>query len=158
MTRQGSGKVLLAVVLLFGCGTQETERPVRDETEAEVGAFLESYMDAISARDADLIRRSLVDGGRFVWLEDGEVRYRAPDDLLSSLAQFPPSSPIRTDLNDVMVVRIGETGAHAWAGFRTTVGEGAGAFTFGGAISFVLERHDDSWALVGGHTSAPRPR
>jgi hypothetical protein len=115
-------------------------------------------VSAISARDAEEIRASLVEDGRFVWVEDGEVRYRALDDLLSSLGQFPPSSPIQTDLSDIVVVPIGDTGAYAWARFQTTVGEGAGAFTFGGAISFVLERGEDSWKLVGGHTSSPRPR
>lgn len=158
MTPRGRAHVLLTALFLLGCGPDEPEGPSRDEIEAEVGAFLVRYIDAISARNADQIRGSIVGDGRFVWLEDGEVRYRALDDLLSSLDQFPSDTPIRTDLSDMAVVPLGDTSAHAWAQFRTTVGEGAGSFAFAGAISFVLERRDGSWTLVGGHTSAPRPR
>lgn len=158
MTSQRRAHLLLASLLLAGCTSEQPEQSARPEIGADVERFLENYMAAISARDFDHIRLSLVEDGRFVWVEDGEVRYRALGDLLSSLEQFPPNSPIRTELTDMVAVPVGDTGAHAWAQFQTTVGEGPGGFTFGGAISFVLERRSDAWKLVGGHTSAPRPR
>lgn len=158
MTWPRRGHLLLASLLVVGCTAQQPERSARAELDADVGRFLEDYMAAISARDVDKIRFSLVEDGRFVWMEDGEVRYRALGDLLSSLEQFPQNSPIRTELTDMVAVPIGDTGAHAWAQFQTTVGEGPSGFTFGGAISFVLERRSGAWKLVGGHTSAPRSR
>lgn len=157
MILRGGSPIALAIGVLLGCSGQVAEHPTRD-IGAEVETFLASYMDAISARDTALIRQSLADDDRFAWLEDGEVRYRRSTDLLLGLDQLPPGSVIRTDLHDLQVVPVGEVGAHAWAQFQTTVGEGVSAFAFGGAISFVLERRGDSWMLIGGHTSAPRPR
>lgn len=124
----------------------------------EVASFLDEYLAAIDARDSDVIGRAYLDDGRFVWIEDGEVRYRNADEILASLGTFPAGSAIRTELSDLAVVPVGGTGAHAWATFSTTVGTGPGSFSFGGAISFVLEREGGSWKLVGGHTSSPTGR
>jgi ketosteroid isomerase-like protein len=121
----------------------------------EVAAFLDGYLAAISSRDAARIREAYVTDDRFVWIEDGKVRYRRVEEVLSSLANFPPDSPIRTELADLSVVPVGPGAAHAWASFKTTIGEGSKAFTFGGAISFVLERDGSRWRVVSGHTSSP---
>lgn len=124
----------------------------------EVASFLNEYLAAVDARDSDIIGRAYADDGRCVWIDDGEVRYRSADEILTSLDSFPASSAIRTELSDLVVVPVGGAGAHAWATFSTTVGTGPGSFSFGGAISFVLERENDSWKLVGGHTSSPTVR
>lgn len=147
-------RILLVGLIALGC----SEPPDQPIVEGEVRIFLEQYMEALSARDADRIRAVLVEDGRFAWVEDGEVRYRSATDLLAGLQQFPPDTDLRTVLSDLVVVPVGETGAHAWARFRTTIGEGPDGFSFGGAISFVLERQTGSWKLVGGHTSAPGSR
>lgn len=166
-----------AVLLLAGCGDapgsagdregssvgRGREAPAGERgastpegLQADVRNFLDDYMEAIGARDSVRVRAALVDDGRFAWIEDGEVRYRSADELLAGLAQLLPGSAIETELMDVTVVPFGDDGAHAWATHRTTFGEGADAFSFGGAISFVLERSGDSWVVLGGHTSSPR--
>jgi len=65
---------------------------------------------------------------------------------------------METELEGLEVVRLGTTGAHAWASFTTSVGVEAGECGFGGMISFLLERVNDVWRLVGGHVSSPRSR
>ena len=152
MTLKRRPHALLMAVALCGCAEPAEQAPV----SGEVGRFIDGYMEAISTRDADGVRSAVVEDGRFAWVEDGEVRYRGVADLLVGLEQFPAESRIRTELTDLVVVPVGETGAHAWARFQTTIGEGPSGFSFGGAISFVLERRDGAWRLVGGHTSAPR--
>ena len=124
----------------------------------EVETFLQQYMDAAASGDADAIRDTLVDDGRFAWVEDGAVRYRSAEEVLKGLASLPPNAEITTELKDLEVVAAGTSGAHAWGTFTTTLGSGEQAFSFGGAISFVLERTEDGWKLVGGHTSSPRGR
>ncbi|TVP45862.1 MAG: hypothetical protein EA350_08205 [Gemmatimonadales bacterium] len=128
-----------------------------DETAAEVAAFLDQYLAAMDARDADFIRAASVDDGRFVWIEDGEVRYRSAEEILAGLNAFPADVVLRTELSNLEVVPLGGGGAHAWAAFTTMVGTGAGSFSFGGAINLVVERGAGSWKLVGGHTSSPAP-
>lgn len=147
------------LLMLFGaCTSPDPDSPPRFDPAEEVAGFLEDYLAAIDAGDTARISRAYVADGRFVWIEDGGVRYRSPDEILASLAAFPSESSIRTELSGLTVVPLGVSGAHAWATFTTTVGGGAGSFSFGGAISFVLEKVDGSWQLVGGHTSSPTGR
>jgi ketosteroid isomerase-like protein len=162
----GPRSILVGLVILFAstaCASPDPEAGTGSATQpspemtAEVAAFLDAYLSAIDARDADFIRGAYVDDGRFVWIEDGEVRYRGAEEILASLNAFPAGGAIRTELSGLEVVALGGNGAHAWATFTTTVGSGPGSFSFGGAISFVLERAGDSWRLAGGHTSSPGP-
>jgi len=145
------------LILSAACTSPDPSSSSGVDPANEVASFLNEYLAAIDARDSD-IGRAYVDDGRFVWIEDGEVRYRSADEILASLGSFPASSAIRTELSDLVVVPLGGAGAHAWATFSTTVGTGPGRFSFGGAISFVLERENGSWKLVGGHTSSPTGR
>lgn len=148
----------IGLLVVVGCsapGSGAVSDP--DPTEG-VAAFLEDYLNAIDDRDTVRLRDAYVDDGRFVWIEDGEARYHSADEIMASLASFPADSRIRTELSDLSVVPVGESAAHAWAAFTTSVGSGPGSFSFSGAISFVVERIDGSWTLVGGHTSSPRPR
>lgn len=146
------------LILFTACTASDPDSSSSVDTADEVAAFLEEYLAAVDARDATVIGRSYVADDRFVWIEDGEVRYRSAEEILASLSAFPAGSAIRTELSDLVVVPLGVTGAHAWATFTTTVGTGPGSFAFGGAISFVLERGDGSWRLAGGHTSSPTGR
>jgi hypothetical protein len=145
-----------ALAVLAGCGPPPA-RPSPDAAlTAEVAAFLEDYLSAVDGRDTDRIRSALVGDGRFVWIEDGEVRYRGPAELVAGIEAFPLDTPIRTELVDLAVVPVGATAAHAWGTFTTAVGTGPGSFSFGGAISVLVERIDGLWMLIGGHTSSPR--
>lgn len=42
--------------------------------------------------------------------------------------------------------------------YATTIGTAPSGFSFGGAITFVLERQDGGWKIVAGHTSSPARR
>jgi hypothetical protein len=136
---------------------QQAPAPAPGVTE-DVAAFLTDYLAAIGTRDATKIRAAYVADDRFVWIEDGKVRYRRADEVIAGLAMFPAGSAIRTELKDLTVVPVSQSAAHAWATFRTSVGEGVSGFTFGGAISLTLARHGASWKVVGGHTSSPGRR
>jgi hypothetical protein len=151
--------LVAAALLVVGCTPMRyPAAPAPVVSEQEVSAFLTGYLAAIGSRDATGIRAALVAGDRLTWIEDGKVSYRSADAVIAGLAAFPAGTALRTELVDLEVVPVGQSGAHAWAMFRTTVGEGAAAFSFGGAISFMLERDANSWKIVGGHTSSPRRR
>lgn len=146
-----------AVLLIPACSPAEREPTSGLNLEEEVTSFLNAYLAAMQERDSTTIRAAYVDDGRFVWIEDGEVRYRTGEEVLRSLGTFPAGASIRTDLKDLTIIPVGGEGAHAWASFTTSVGSGPGSFSFGGIISFVLESDGTSWKLIGGHTSSPRP-
>jgi len=160
---RGTGLVAFAVslsLMALGCGGADEATPPRTAGDlgAEVEIFLASYFDAIGARDAETLRSQVADSTRYTWAEDGEVRYRSVDGMLEGLATFPPDVPIHTDLSDLTVAQVGTDGAYATASFVTRIGEGPDSFTFGGFITFVLERHNETWRIVGGHVSSPRQR
>jgi len=122
---------------------------------ADVEAFLQAYMGAIASRDTAALRTQLAAPPRYSWAENGAVRYRSVDDVIEGLQSFPADTPIETDLSQLDVVRIGVDGAYASAAFETRVGEGAGAFAFGGLMTIALEREGQTWRIVGGHVSSP---
>ena len=154
-----SALVFCTAALLTACAPLPPAAPSSSANlKSEVAAFLDDYVSAVGSRDAARIRNAYVTDDRFVWIEDGKVRYRKVDEVLASLSTFPPAATIRTELKDVSVVAVGPSAAHAWATFRTSVNQGQSGFAFGGAISFVLERQGTSWKVVGGHTSSPGQR
>lgn len=150
--------IAVAASLLTACAHHPPAPTAPPNLKGEVAAFLDGYFAAVGSRDEAKIRQSYVADDRFAWVEDGKVRYRRVEDVLTSLASFPPGTPIRTELSDLAVAPVGNSGAHAWASFRTTVGAGSSAFSFGGAITLVLERDANRWRVVGGHTSSPSRR
>lgn len=144
-------------LLFSACSPAANDAPERtDDLAGEVGETLDRYLTAVSERDAAALRELYAEAARFIWIEDGAVRYRSAADVLEGLAAFPPDTPMVTELTELSVVGLGESGAHAWCRFTTTVGEGPGAFSFGGVMSLVLERRGGAWRIVGGHTSSPR--
>jgi hypothetical protein len=151
-----SAAAAATLALLASCGPPGAQPSPDGGLTAEVGAFLEDYLSAMDARDTDRVRSAVVGDGRFVWIEDGDVRYRGTAELVAGLEAFPLDAPIRTELGDLSVAPVGATAAHAWGTFTTSVGTGPGSFSFAGAISVVVERHGGSWRMVGGHTSSPR--
>lgn len=143
---------ILLVTLTASCDSAPPRAPLAD-LRSEVSAVVGRYAAAVEARDSATLREVFVDDDRLVWLEQGEVRYRSVDDMLSSLASFPPETSLVTRLEGLEVVPAGTSSAHAWARFETTVGEGPESFSFDGVLSLVLERTERGWRVVGGHRS-----
>lgn len=128
-----------------------------EAVEAAVTDQVRRYLAAVEERDTAAVRATLGPSERFIWIEDGEPRYPSVDALLEGLSSFPPGASVQTLMPDLHVHPVGEDVAHVWGPFATTVGVEPGAFTFRGAISFLLERRADGWRIVAGHTSsAPR--
>jgi ketosteroid isomerase-like protein len=149
-----------AIAALAACqppGEPVAERGDREDTVAEVGAFLESYRGALDSRDTLALSDLYVDDGRFIWLEDGEVRYRSAADVARSLSALPDGMSLRTEYDETSVQPVGARGASASMRFLTTMGEGSSAFEFGGVISMTLERGPQGWRIVAGHTSTMSP-
>ena len=152
-------KVFTVGVLLgvLGCGgIEEAGQPLSDTIEDEVASFLESYLLALETRNVDLLQTMYADDGRFEWIEDGEIRYRSPDDVLAALAELPSDASIRTEYDGREITPVGDAGARVSTQFRTVLGEGPSAFEWGGMMTMVLEKGPTGWRIVGGHTSSPR--
>ena len=150
--------MVVPLVLLAACAATSPREPPPQDLKVEVTTFIERYLKAIEARNESAIRGSYVADDRFAWIEEGRVRYRTSSEVIAGLATLPVGTPIRTELKDLTVARVGQTGAHAWASFATTIGSPPSGFTFGGAISMTLEKEGGAWRIVGGHSSSPTRR
>lgn len=150
--------VLGGTLLCGSCAVERAEDPVPGDVaveEAAVRQTIDRYLLAISRRDSTAISAVLPSDGVVTWIENGAVRYRSRDALLAGLASLPPGAVIDTRFDSVHVDLLGDSAAHAWGGFETSVTVGEGGYSYGGALSFIMRKDADSWHLVGGHASSP---
>lgn len=151
--------VVPLLLALSACSTsQRVEHAMNTQLiDSEVRLFLKQYLQTLEGGDEEAIRRLYVDDERFMWFSDGAVSYRSPDDVLNGLNRFA-SIKFHTDISDVEVVPLTPAYATASTGFSTELEiPGAENYTFGGVITFLLERDEASgrWAVLRGHTSTP---
>lgn len=149
---------ICGMLVFVGCESTAREgQGTSPGIESEVTAFLESYRSALDRRDGALLATLYVSDGRFEWLEDGSVRYRAAEEIIASLASFPAGMRLVTDYDQTSIRHVGRDGASVTTAFRTTIGEADTAFEFSGVISMSLERGPSGWQIVSGHTSTADP-
>lgn len=154
-----SWTLLSAVVFATGCmiRAEPDGPPAGTDLQSELSAFLAEYNAALNRRDPDELRRFYVDDARFIWLEQGQIRYRSVAEVLASVAQFPPDWTLDTRFSEVHAASQGSNGAHLSAHFTTRVGEPPEGFSYAGVLSMALERRHGGWRIVGGHSSSPPP-
>jgi len=146
---------LLAATTFTAC--QGPPGETLPSSRVDVEGFLASYLEAIAARDTATLRGMYAQPDRFVWIEEGAVRYGSADEVFASLGQFSRDASIDTELDTLRVAMLAGGAVHAWASFTTTVAGEGGAYSFGGVMSIVLEPSDGGWRIVGGHVSSPPP-
>jgi len=135
-----------------GADAQEASGIAAVPADTSAVAFVTAYVASMDSRDAAAIREAIADDGRFVWLEDGAVRYRTVESLLDGLSAFPANVRVRTALSGLTSVPLDERSSHVFGEFATSVGDREGAYRFHGVMTVILER-SDGWRVVGGHTS-----
>lgn len=154
--------LLCAPVLLLACadgGGVSGNAPIDDSSKPSIEKFLAAYHDAIDDRDAATLRASFVSDNRFAWHEDGSLRYPTVDALIEALTQQPSGMNFETKYADTAIVPLDGPIASVRTDFTTTVRNGeTKVFEFGGVITMLLTRHDESWQIVSGHTSTHKKR
>lgn len=152
-----SRALAVGLTLVFaGCGAGgEADLSVLEpELEQEVRGFLSDLREALADPDPTHVRTFYVSDDRFRWLEDGETRYSSVDDILAALAALPGGGGIETEYGEPRITILSSTLASVEGGFASAFGDpDAGGFSFSGMTSMILEREDDSWRVLSGHTS-----
>ncbi|MEQ8762522.1 MAG: nuclear transport factor 2 family protein [Planctomycetota bacterium] len=135
-------------------GSQDDEK-ASSNVEQEVRAFLEHYLRALESRDEARIRALFVTDGRLAWFTDGALAYSSPDEILAGLRGFGEMD-FHTESTDVRVLPLTDTFASASSKFETRLTmNGAPVHTYGGVITWLLERVEGKWRVLQGHTSTP---
>lgn len=150
-----------AGVMVMGCMERAAKsmEPDLARVDADVRALLERWATAFESRDAAGVRAVLADDEGFVWLEDGEARYRGKESIVSALASFPPGMTFSHELRDVRVTALSDDAAWAEVSTKTEIRQGESVVAgFEGVVLIVTEKQEGDWRIVAGHTSTMRPR
>ncbi|MDX2201082.1 MAG: nuclear transport factor 2 family protein [Phycisphaerae bacterium] len=162
----GGATLLIATALCAigaDCNSRSPQKASidRNQVEGEVRALLDRWVRAFESRDEIAIRAVLVDGDRFVWLEDGEARYPSADAVVAALKSFPPGLRFSHKLTSVRVVPLSDDAAWAQLGTATEIRQGERAVSqFSSVVLMLVERVAGAWRIAAGHTSSgngPRP-
>jgi hypothetical protein len=148
---------LALTVGLAGCAGPPVAVESPDSLLDGVRSFLQRWNAAIAEGNANAVRSAYSDHPRFAWHEDGALRYRSREEIVASLASFPPGTRVQTELSEITVRALASPYVHVSAAFRTRIAMPAGPFAFSGVFTATLERTADGFVFVDGHTSTKRP-
>lgn len=137
--------------------SQELTDAARERVVAEALAFLSRYNHTLYGDDEAAIRGLFVADERFAWFTDGALSYGSADDVLTALGRYAGMT-FATELSSKEVTPLSPSLAAVSTAFDTTLTiPGADDYTFGGVITWLLERSPASgtWRVLRGHTSTP---
>ena len=150
------------LILFAGCASTplpDLNHEERAAVEQQVRDFLGKYRAAIESRQIEALRALYVNDDRFAWFEDGSERYSTPNDVVQALSALPQNMSLHTEYSGTRVLVLSRDLAMVRSSFQTRLGEaGQEGFSFGGAMTMLVERDPEGWKIVSGHTSTARPR
>jgi len=127
------------------------------EVEAEVRKTLETYRVAMSTGDYEAALRSSLDTPAFYWAEDGRKSYQSLAQVRVAFDQLKNMGGMDVAYTNTEVTVLSADHAIVYTQHATTIREAG--YTFSGALTATLERTDDGFKFVAGHTSsAEQPR
>ena len=123
-----------------------------------VRAMLEDFMEVAQANDWDSVVTFYADDPRFRIIEDGVVRYRSRDEVLSSLASMGSGMTVSTNYDETSVEALAPGAASLTTRFETSISDTSGwGFAYGGIVTWTLVNTESGWKILQGHTSTARP-
>lgn len=153
--------LLLVAIFAHGCERGEKQPPIANaaDIDRDVESLLDRWKRAFEARDLDGVRSVLADDDRFVWLEDGEPRYRSADDIVRAYASFPKELSFTHTLRDIRIVPISNDAAWAHLATSTKIEHsGRVVSEFTGIVLMITRRDATGWKIHAAHSSTSKPR
>jgi uncharacterized protein (TIGR02246 family) len=152
---------LLVAIFVNGCERQGGQPSVMStvDIERDVKNLLDRWEQAFEAHDLEAVRSVLADDDRFVWLEDGEPRYRSADDIVRAYASIPKELAFTHTLQDIHIVPISSDAAWAHLATSTKIEQsGRVVSEFTGVVLMIVRREVDGWRIHAAHSSTSNPR
>lgn len=155
--------VLALAILAAGCGAPATTSLSESHAAAmedSVASFLSTWSEGAQQGGWDRIVERYADDPRFLWVEDGRVRYGSHQELRAGFETVEASfSGARTEFTEPTITPLAPGLAHVAARFRTTLSREDGPeVSFGGAMTMTVTHADHGWKVLQGHTSSERER
>lgn len=160
MTRLCSFIILLLIGLpVTACQGQEAEQgnaPVdRMALENSAREAFTSYSGLIREGKYAEAATFYADDPRFVWVEDGAIKYDSQAQIKRALEGIGSSGVVQTSFGRPSMWALSDMQVMMFAKFRTTVDKGGKKeFTYSGAITVVMEDTEEGWRFISGHSSS----
>lgn len=153
---------VVCLLLATGCRPSSSAELTEDRAAAiqdSVRAFLATWSEGVPDGDWETMLERYVEHPNFVWVEDGQIRYRsvqAVGEAVGALeARFTGSS---TEFVEPSITPLAPGLAHVATRFRTTLRREEGPdVAYGGAMTMTIVHAADGWKVLHGHTSSSRP-
>ncbi len=158
--RVTAGRAVRAALALTACAPQANSAVL---TAAHRTAIIDSirpviaaWTDSMNHRDASGAARYYAADPAFRWIENGEVRYTSPAEVVTAMnGVFPSLRSFDLHLVEPTITPLAPGAASVTASFTQTMTDTAGHVTgIAGAVSFTMVHGDSGWRILVGHASA----
>jgi ketosteroid isomerase-like protein len=153
--------LLLVAVFVPGCKREEAQPLGVNAADVDRGVtnLLNQWTKSFESRDIEGIRSVLAADDRFVWLEDGEPRYRSADEIVRAYESFPKELAFNHTLRDIRIVPISSDSAWAHMATSTRIEHsGRVVSEFTGVVLMIARRDATGWRIHAAHSSTSNPR
>ena len=131
---------------------------VVDDPADDVRETFAAFRERLDAGDFAGAMGYYADDPRFVWVEDGVVRYRARADVARGFEHLRLLGAVRFAYGEPAVTLVARDVATLAVTFETSVGDPAHGHAFAGAMTVTMVRMPAGWRFLAGHSSTRRPR
>ena len=159
---------VLVVVLLLALGGAGCQPPAAvglsdahsDAIADSIRSMLTAWSEGTRQESLDRLADRYADDPRFIWVEDGRVRYRSVDAIREAVESLKTQfSSERTEFIEPSTTPLAPGVAHVATRFRTTLRRESGSeIRYGGAMTMTLIHTDEGWKMLSGHTSTQQTR
>lgn len=106
MLRRLQAALLLTLAACRPAPAQLSAEHARALVDSVAAAFAD-YAARLNARDVDSAARFYSSDESFVWVEDGQVRYRSRADIRTALQPLTTYKSVRIDMDQPLIVALG---------------------------------------------------
>ncbi len=152
-------RAALAAVMLGACAPHPDEAALsaahRTAIIDSVRPVVAAWTDAMNHRDAAAAARYYSDDPAFRWIENGEIRYTSPAEVVAAMSEvFPSLRTFDLHLVEPTITPVAPGAASVTASFTQTMTDTAGKVVgIAGAVSFTMVHADSGWRILVGHSS-----
>ena len=150
--------IYIALVSLFVVPSgfaQDASPQQRMEMEKEAQRAFREFAGLIKAGEFGEAASFYADDPRFLWAEDGSIKYDTQDQIRRALEGIASQGKVETLYGSPRVWALSDEQVNVFVKFKTTVvtrkkGE---TYSFSGAFTAVMEKTEAGWQFITGHTS-----
>ena len=143
-------------IAVTGCNNSSSNK---SEQINEIRKAFAEYESLLNSGNYEKLLNFYADDPRFLFMEDGQVKYSSSNEIKNALDQLAQFGPGNFEYEEPDIILLCSGVAMLSTTFKTTFGKvGKGGFSFSGALTATLIKSDLGWQFLVGHSSTLRKR